>query len=48
MTVMGIVTERSEIDRFAEAGVDRLIVVPWRRSREAVDGMKAFADLAWG
>jgi probable F420-dependent oxidoreductase len=48
VTVMGDVTERSDIERFAEAGVDRLIVVPWRRSREAIDGMKAFADLAWG
>lgn len=48
VTVMGDVTERSDIERWEAAGVDRLIVVPWRRSREAIDGMRRFADLAWG
>ncbi len=44
VTVMGTVAHRSDVERFAEAGVDRLIVVPWRRSRDAVDGLTRFAD----
>jgi len=33
-----------EVARFAEAGVDRLVVSPWRRSRDAIDGLRRFAD----
>ena len=33
---------RFEVD--AEAGIDRLIVMPWRRTREALDGIAHFAD----
>jgi probable F420-dependent oxidoreductase len=44
VTVMGVVEEPSDVERWEAAGVDRLIVVPWSRSREAVDGMRRFAD----
>ena len=44
-TVMGEVTEPADLERWAEAGVDRLIVTPWRRSSEALDGIRRFADL---
>ncbi len=44
VTVMGDIHERADIERWEAAGVDRLIVVPWTRSREAVDGMRRFAD----
>jgi alkanesulfonate monooxygenase SsuD/methylene tetrahydromethanopterin reductase-like flavin-dependent oxidoreductase (luciferase family) len=44
VTVMGQVTERADIERWEAAGVDRLIVVPWTRSREAIDGLRRFAD----
>lgn len=44
VTVMGAVEHRTDVERFAEAGVDRLIVVPWARSREAVEGLERFAD----
>lgn len=44
VTVMGVVNELSDVDRWERAGVDRLIVVPWHRSREAVDGLRRFAD----
>jgi probable F420-dependent oxidoreductase len=44
ITVMGKVETSADVERWAAAGVDRLIVVPWSRSREAVDGMKRFAD----
>lgn len=44
VTVMGAIEHRSDIERWEEAGVDRLIVVPWTRSRDAVDGLTRFAD----
>jgi len=33
-----------DVARWAEVGVDRLIVKPWARTREALDGLRAFAD----
>lgn len=48
VTVMGTVSSADDVKRFEEAGVDRLIVVPWSRSREAVDGMRRFADQFFG
>lgn len=48
ITVMGEVTHPSDLERWEEAGVDRLIVVPWRRSPEAVDGLRRFADEHFG
>ena len=33
-----------DVQRAAEAGIDRLIVMPWRRTREALDGIARFAD----
>lgn len=42
---MGAFDAPSDVERWAEAGVDRLIVMPWRRSRDAVDGLRRFADL---
>ena len=48
VTVMGAIGSRSDVDRWAEAGVDRLIVVPWQRSSEAVDAMERFAETVWG
>lgn len=44
VTVMGTVETPSDVERWREAGVDRLIVVPWTRSRDAVDGLRRFAD----
>jgi probable F420-dependent oxidoreductase len=43
-TVMGPCESREDVERWEEAGVDRLIVVPWQRSAEAVDGLRRFAD----
>ena len=34
-----------DVERWADIGVTRLVFSPWRRSREAVDGMRAFADM---
>jgi hypothetical protein len=33
-----------DVQRAADAGIDRLIVMPWRRTREALDGIARFAD----
>jgi probable F420-dependent oxidoreductase len=47
ITIGGQVESRDDVKRFEDAGVDRLVVTPWRRSREAVDGLRRFADLAF-
>jgi probable F420-dependent oxidoreductase len=44
VTVMGPVAEPADVERWEAAGVDRLIVVPWERSRDAVAGLERFAD----
>lgn len=41
----GPVTSADDVQRWEELGVTRLIVSPWRRSPEALDGMRRFADL---
>lgn len=43
-TFMGAVTTADDITRAAAAGVDRLVVSPWRRSAEAEVGLRAFAE----
>ncbi len=44
VTVGGSVAAPSDIDKYAEAGVDRVIVRPWQRSKDALDGIRRFAD----
>jgi probable F420-dependent oxidoreductase len=41
----GPVTGADDVGRWEELGVTRLVVSPWRRSPDAVDGMRRFADL---
>ena len=41
----GPVASADDARRWEELGVTRLVVSPWRRSPEAVDGMRRFADL---
>ena len=48
VTVGGPVESRDDVARWAEAGVDRLIVAPWSRSREAVEGLRRFAERVLG
>jgi probable F420-dependent oxidoreductase len=45
ITVVGDVPTPEEIGRFEAAGVDRLIVSPWRRTAEAIDGLERFAQV---
>lgn len=44
VTVMGSVDDDDDVARWQEAGVDRLMVVPWRRSPEAVAAIGSFAE----
>jgi probable F420-dependent oxidoreductase len=39
----GPVESRTDVQRWEELGVTRLLVSPWRRSREALDGIEDFA-----
>jgi probable F420-dependent oxidoreductase len=41
----GAVESTDDVQRWEELGVTRLVVSPWRRSPEAIDGMRRFADL---
>lgn len=44
VSVGGPVESPDDVARWADAGVDRLIVSPWQRSIDAVEGMRRFAD----
>jgi probable F420-dependent oxidoreductase len=44
VTLGGELREPDDVDRFAAAGVDRLVVSPWRRSRDAVEGLRRYAE----
>jgi probable F420-dependent oxidoreductase len=43
VTVGGECTTDDDVASWERAGVDRLIVTPWQRSKEALGGMEAFA-----
>ena len=42
------VESRDDLKRWQDAGVTRLISSPWRRSRQAVEGLRLYAELALG
>jgi probable F420-dependent oxidoreductase len=42
----GPVTSADDIKRWEELGVTRLVISPWPRSKQAIDGMRRFADMA--
>jgi probable F420-dependent oxidoreductase len=41
----GPVESSDDVARWEELGVTRLVVSPWARSKEAIDGMRRFADV---
>jgi probable F420-dependent oxidoreductase len=43
VTVGGALAGPDDLDAYAAAGIDRVIVSPWRRSREAVEGLRRLA-----
>ncbi len=40
----GRVSSRDDVKRWEEIGVTRMVFAPWQRSREAIDGIRRFAD----
>jgi probable F420-dependent oxidoreductase len=44
VTVPGQVNTVQDVARYLDAGVTRVIVSPWRRSREAIEGLQRFAE----
>jgi probable F420-dependent oxidoreductase len=44
VTLGGNLREPDDLARWRDAGVDRLVVSPWRRSPEAVEGLRRYAD----
>jgi alkanesulfonate monooxygenase SsuD/methylene tetrahydromethanopterin reductase-like flavin-dependent oxidoreductase (luciferase family) len=48
VTTGGKIMSRDDLRRWEEAGVDRIIVTPWSHSRDAVDGLRRLAAMAFG
>ena len=48
MTLGGRALEHDDVKRWEDAGVDRLVVAPWRRSSEAVESLRRYAELVFG
>jgi probable F420-dependent oxidoreductase len=48
VTLGGEIRARDDVERWAEAGVDRLVVAPWRRSSEALEGLRRCAETIFG
>ena len=44
----GAIESSADVSRWEDLGVTRMIVSPWRRSSEAIDGLRSFADRAFG
>ena len=40
----GSVTNLDDVKRCRDAGIDRMLISPWKSSREALDGIKDFAE----
>jgi alkanesulfonate monooxygenase SsuD/methylene tetrahydromethanopterin reductase-like flavin-dependent oxidoreductase (luciferase family) len=48
VTIGADLRNQDEAARFADLGVHRILLTPWQRSREAVDGLRRAADLLLG
>jgi alkanesulfonate monooxygenase SsuD/methylene tetrahydromethanopterin reductase-like flavin-dependent oxidoreductase (luciferase family) len=44
VTVHGDINRPADLARYVEAGVTRVIVRPWTRSSDALDGVQRFAE----
>lgn len=44
VTLPGRIETPDDVERYAAAGVTRVLVMPWTTSREALDGMRRFAE----
>jgi probable F420-dependent oxidoreductase len=47
IVVGGAVEDRAAVTRWEDLGVTRLLVSPWKRSREAIEGLHRFAERAF-
>ena len=43
VTLGGTIEGPSDVERYTEAGVDRVFVTPWRRTSDAIESLRAFA-----
>jgi hypothetical protein len=41
----GGMLDRDQVRRYEDAGIDRVVVLPWRRGKEAVEAMGRLADV---
>ncbi len=48
VTLGGQPRDPDDVKRWQDAGVDRLVVSPWRRSPEAVEGLRRYAEMIFG
>jgi methylmalonyl-CoA mutase cobalamin-binding subunit len=46
VTLGGALAGPDDVRRWEDAGVDRLVLAPWRRSREAVEALRRTAEFA--
>jgi probable F420-dependent oxidoreductase len=44
IALAGPVESRADVTRWEELGVTRMILAPWKRSSDAIDGLRRFAD----
>ena len=44
ITMGGTPADLDDVARYADAGIDRVIVRPWQRSRDAIEGLRRYAD----
>src|SRR5262249_36621519 len=44
VTISADIRTAGDVNAFADAGVDRIIVSPWRRSPEAIEGLRTFSS----
>jgi len=47
VTVMGEVATQDDLARWGEAGATRVIVAPWKRTRDALEGLRRLAELVY-
>jgi probable F420-dependent oxidoreductase len=48
VTLGGTLREPGDLERWEDAGVDRLVVSPWKRSPEAIEGLRRYAEMVFG
>jgi len=47
VSIGGEIRDAADVRRFEDAGVHRMVVSPWSRSRDCIAGLRSFAELAF-